>query len=104
MGKSTFFTGQPIFTQLLGLVDRSAVRFLAGAGRHDRYYKHFSTYTHLVTMLYCVFNKCTSSREVVSGMKACYHKLNHTGISKTPGRSTLCDANMKRSYEVFEQI
>lgn len=55
-------------------------------------------------MLYCVFNKCTSSREVVSGMKACYHKLEHTGISKTPGRSTLCDANMKRSYAIFEQI
>lgn len=104
MSKSTFFTGQPIFTQLLGLIDRSAVKALAGAGRHDRYYKHFTTYTHLVTMLYCVFNKCTSSREVVSGMKACYHKLAHIGVSKTPGRSTLCDANMKRSCEVFEQI
>jgi hypothetical protein len=55
-------------------------------------------------MLYCVLNKCTSSREVVSGMKACCNKLRHTGISKTPGRSTLCDANMKRSYTVFEQL
>ncbi|WP_462265363.1 IS4 family transposase [Mucilaginibacter sp.] len=104
MSKSTFFTGQPIFTQLLGLLDRNAVRSLARAGRYDRYYKHFDTYTHLVTMLYCVFNKCTSSREVVSGMKACYHKLAHTGISKTPGRSTLCDANMRRSFAAFEQI
>jgi hypothetical protein len=104
MGKSTFFTGQPIFTQLLGLIDRNNVSSLARAGEHDRYYKHFNTYTHLVTMLYCVINKCTSSREVVSGMKACYHKLGHTGISKTPGRSTLCDANMKRSYKVFEQL
>ncbi len=104
MGKSTFFTGQPILGQLLGLVDRSIVKTLARAGKHDHYYKHFDTYTHLVTMLYCTLSKCTSSREVVSGMKACYHKLSHTGITKAPGKSTLCDANMKRSYEVFAQI
>ena len=104
MGKSTFFTGQPILNQLLNLIDRGSVRSLARAGRHDRYYKHFDTYTHLVTMLYCALNKCSSSREVVSGMKACHHKLRHIGISKAPGKSTLCDANMKRSFEVFEKI
>ena len=104
MSKSTFFTGQPILNQLLNLIDRGSVRTLSRAGQHDRYYRYFDTYTHLVTMLYCVLNRCTSSREVVSGMKACCHKLKHTGISKAPGRSTLCDANMKRSYTVFEQL
>lgn len=104
MSKSTFFTGQPILNQLLNLVDRRAVKSLARAGKHDRYYKHFDTYTHLVTMLYCALNKCSSSREVVSGMKACHHKLRHIGISKAPGKSTLCDANMKRSFGVFERI
>jgi hypothetical protein len=104
MGKSTFFTGQPILNQLLNLIDRGSVKTLARAGQHDRYYRYFDTYTHLVTMLYCVLNKCTSSREVVSGMKACCNKLKHAGISKAPGRSTLCDANMKRSYTIFEQL
>jgi hypothetical protein len=104
MGKSNFFTGQPVLNQLLNLIDKNAVRSLAKAGQHDRYYRYFDTYTHLITMLYCVLNKCTSSREVVSGMKACSNKLQHTGIKKAPGRSTLCDANMKRSFKVFEQI
>jgi hypothetical protein len=104
MSKSTFFTGQPILNQLLNLIDRRTVRSLARTGKHDRYYKHFDTYTHLVTMLYCALNKCSSSREVVSGMKACHHKLRHIGISKAPGKSTLCDANMKRSFGVFERI
>jgi hypothetical protein len=104
MSKSTFFTGQPILNQLLNLVDRGAVRSLARTGKHDHYYKHFDTYTHLVTMLYCALNKCSSSREVVSGMKACHHKLRHIGITKAPGKSTLCDANMKRSFGVFERI
>lgn len=104
MSKSTFFTGQPILNQLLNLVDRSSIKALARVGKHDHYYKHFDTHTHLVTMLYCALNKCTSSREVVTGMKACHNKLIHVGVSKAPGKSTLCDANMKRSFKVFAQI
>ncbi|SDG93121.1 DUF4372 domain-containing protein, partial [Mucilaginibacter gossypii] len=79
MSKSTFFTGQPVLNQLLGLIDRNNVRSLARRGDHDLYYRYFDTYTHLVTMLYCVFNRCTSSREVISGMKASLHKLHHIG-------------------------
>lgn len=104
MGKSTFFTGQPVLNQLLRLLDRNGIRSMARRGEHDRYYRYFDTYTHLVTMLYCAFNKCTSSREVVSGMKACLHKINHIGIVKCPARSTLCDANAQRSFEVFARI
>ena len=104
MSKSTFFTGQPILNQLLNLIDRNAVKALSRAGQHDRYCKYFDTFTHLTTMLYCTMNKCTSSREVVSGMQACSNKLQHAGIKKAPGRSTLCDANERRSYVIFEQI
>ena len=104
MSKNTFFTGQPVLSQLLNLIDRNGVRSMARHGDHDRYYRYFDTHTHLVSMLYCVLNKCTSSREVVSGMKACQHKLYHAGIQKSPARSTLCDANTKRSFEVFARI
>ena len=104
MSKSTFFTGQPVLNQLLSLIDRGTVRSAARLGGHDRYYKHFDTFSHLVAMLYCSLNRCSSSREVVSGMKACYQKLRHLGISKAPGRSTLCDANKRRSFKVFADI
>ena len=104
MGKSIFFTGEPVFSQLLALIDMSSIKTLAAWGGHDRYYKYFDTYTHLITMLYCTYNKCTSSREVITGMKACQHKLSHLGMIKAPGKSTLCDANMNRSHEVFKAI
>lgn len=55
-------------------------------------------------MPYCAFNKCTSSLELVSGMKACLHKLTHTGIVKCPARRTLCDANAQRSFEIFALV
>ncbi|WP_350104294.1 DUF4372 domain-containing protein, partial [Fulvivirga sp.] len=51
MSKSIFFTGQPILTQLLKYIDRGTIKTLAKSGGHDRYYKGFDTYTHLVTML-----------------------------------------------------
>lgn len=104
MSKNTFFTGQPILNQLLSLIDRYSVKSLARSGHYDRYYKHFDTYTHLVSMLYCCLNKCTSSREVVTGMKACHSKLLHLGINTPPARSTLCDANKRRSSDVFAKI
>ena len=104
MSKSNYFTGQPILNQLLSYLRPHSIKYLARSGGYDRYYKSFTTYTHLITMLYCSFNKCTSSREVISGMKACQNKLTHLGITKSPGKSTLCDANMKRSSEVFAQI
>lgn len=104
MVKDNYFTGQPVFTQLLKLLDRSKINYLAQQGNHDKYYKSFDTHSHLVTMLYCAMNKCISSREVVSGMKACHNKLLHLGMVKAPGKSTLCDANKKRSSEVFGKI
>jgi len=37
-------------------------------------------------------------------MLACEGKLSHLGLDKAPARSTLSDANNKRSFQVFETI
>ena len=104
MGKNAQFSGQPIFSQLLNLIDRRIVRKSASIYGGDRYYKKFKTYDHLVSMLYAVFHKCTSLREIETGMQVCYHKLNHLGVVYAPRRSTLSDANAKRSSYIFERI
>lgn len=104
MAKDPLFTGQPIFTQLLSLLDRSRISELARQFQSDRYYKRFRTYDHLVTMLYATFHKCTSLREVTTGMQACAGRLHHVGISYSPRRSTLSDANRDRPAAVFAAI
>jgi len=43
MGKSTFFTGQPIFNQLLQLLPRHIVNDVSKRHQSDRYYKRFKT-------------------------------------------------------------
>ena len=104
MNKSTFFTGQPIFSQILDLLSISRISKIAYQHRTDRYCKKFRTHDHLIVMLYTIFNKCTSIREVVTGLLACHTKLHHLGMSYSIRRSTLSDANKRRSSDVFEAI
>lgn len=104
MSKSKFFTGQPIFSQVLSFIPKAAVDRLAGDFEADRYCRHFTTYNHLVSLLYAVFNKCNSIRELTSGLLAWEDRINHLGINRFPKRSTLSDANSRRSEQVFGKI
>lgn len=104
MSKSIFFTGQPIFSQVLSLIPKSSVDQISRDNGADRYCKHFTTYGHLVSMLYAVFNNCTSIRELTSGLLAWDQKIRHLGVDYFPRRSTLSDANTRRSEGVFGQI
>lgn len=104
MHKSTFFTGQPIFNQIINLLSTGQIYHLARQFKSDRYYKKFKTYDHLIVMLYTIFNRCTSIREVVTGLLACHTKLQHLGLRYSIRKSTLSDANARRDYRVFESI
>ncbi len=104
MAKSTFFTGQPIFNQLLSLIPRTMISALVREHKADRYYKKFRTYDHLVTMLYSAFHGCTSLREVVTGMQAMSSRLSHLGLQFSPRRSTLAEANERRTATLFEDL
>lgn len=104
MNKSTFFTGQPVFTQLLSLIPKSLISELARKHQANRYYKSFMVYDHLVTMLYAGYFQCASIREVVTGLKANALRLGHLGLKSSPGRSTLSDANAKRPLEFFAEL
>lgn len=104
MSKSIFFTGQPIFSQVLSFIPKGAVDQISRDHKADHYCKHFTSYVHLVSMLYAVFNNCNSIRELTSGLLAWGDKIRHLGVDYFPRRSTLSDANNRRSEEVFGEI
>lgn len=104
MNKSIHFTGQPTFVQLLHLLPLGIISQSALACQSDRYYKTFSTYGHLVTMLFACYGHCTSLREVVTGMRALEGRLRSAGIRHLPARSTFSEANRNRKSKVFEDI
>lgn len=104
MNKSTHFSGHPIIKQLLNLVPKHLVSRTAESHQSDRYYKSFKTYEHMVCMLYATLSGISSLRELSTVMLACEGKLSHLGLSSFPKRSTLSDANIKRSSNVFADI
>lgn len=104
MNKSINFSGQPIISQVLKFIPASIIARTAKKHMSDRYYKRFKTYDHLVTMIFATLSGSSSLREVSSIMLACEGKINHLGLSNYPKRSTLSDANKKRSSSVFATI
>jgi len=104
MNKSKNFSGQPIISQVLKFIPVSIIARTAKKQMSDRYYKRFKTYDHLVTMIFATLSGSSSLREVSSIMLACEGKINHLGLSNYPKRSTLSDANKKRSSSVFASI
>ncbi len=104
MPKSSYFTGQPIFSQLLKLIGKDQVQALARSQGTDRYCKSFYSYDHLVAMLYACFFEVTSLRELTTGLQANSFRLKHLGLQASPRRSTLSDANTRRDASFFEQI
>jgi hypothetical protein len=104
MGKSTNFSGQPIFNQLLKFIDKSEVKKIAKKHEAERYVKKFTTYNHVVVMLFVAFEGYHSIREVIVGLLANAHKLSHLGLSYLVRRSTFSEANQRRNSKVFGDI
>jgi len=104
MGKTTNFNGQPIFNQLIKFIDKSEIRKIAKEHGSERYVKKFTTYNHVIVMLFVAFEGYHSIREVILGLLANAHKLSHLGLSYLVRRSTFSEANQRRSSKVFGDI
>lgn len=104
MGKDKRFVGQPILSQILDCIPSSLIHKANRKHRANRYYKSIPLRVHLVSLLYGVFSYCNGLRELCEGMLGCEGRLSHLGLDKAPARSTLSDANNKRSFQVFETI
>ena len=104
MGKSTIFFGQPIYGQLTKSLDREKIIEISRKHGGEKYVKSFDGYTHLLTMLYAVIQRFDSLREIEASMIAEVRKLHHIGIETVPKRSTLSDANARRSEKFFEEV
>lgn len=104
MGKSTHFFGQPVYGQLIKSLDHDKIVEISRKHGGERYVKSFDGYTHLLTMLYAVIMRFDSLREIETTMITEVRKLHHVGIEHIPKRSTLSDANARRSEKFFEEV
>lgn len=96
--------GQPIFKQVIKLLDIAAINTLIVKHNADRYYKAFKAKTQLTTMLLWILSRCDSMTEICEGLRAMSGKLNHLGLEKAPAKSTACDGLRKRNSKFFEEV
>ena len=104
MDKGTHFIGQPMYGQLLNLLERAKILRFSRENGGERYVKHFDAWQHLVIMLYAVIKRFDSLREITDSMFPEARKLAHLGIRLMPRRSTLSEANARRKECVFEAV
>lgn len=98
------FVGQPIFKQIINLIDKAGIQGLINKHKSDYYYKSFKTRTHLITMLFGILSRCDSMTEICEGLRALSGKLNHLGLDQAPAKSTACDGLRNRSSKFFEDL
>ena len=104
MGKSTHFIGQPLYSQVIKLLDKSKILQISQEQGGEHYTKRFTAWIHLVVMLYAIIKRFDSLREITTSLLADTNKLSHLGITFKIGRSTLADANKRRPEKIFENI
>ena len=105
MSKDSHFTGQPVYSQVLKLLDKEKILQISRETKgSEAYVKRFDGYQHLVVMLFGILKHFDSLRELEIGMKAEAHKLGHLGMDYLVRRSTLAEANIRRSQEFFASV
>ncbi len=104
MNKSNYFFGQSVFGQLISLIDNTIVKTVSNKHMSDHYTKKFDTSDHLISMLFSTFAHCSSLREVAGSMLGLKGKTQHFQLKNIPYKSTLSDANKRRSHLVFQDI
>lgn len=104
MRKNSHFSGQPLYGQVIKILDKSKILQFSRENGGERYTKRFNCWIHLEVMLYAIIMRFDSLREITTSLLAETRKLAHLGISFRIGRSTLADANKRRSETIFESI
>ena len=64
MPKSSHFSGQPLYGQVIKLLDKSKILQFSREYGGERYTKRFNCWIHLVVMLYAVIMRFDSLREI----------------------------------------
>lgn len=104
MSKNKYLVGQPILCQLLSYIPRHLVDASVAEHESDRYYKTMTTYKQLVFLFYGVVMGCKSLNNLCRNLLLLEDKLTYLNIFQLPAVSTLSDANIKRSSDVFATL
>ena len=91
-----------IFGSLLKPLDRRSFQAIVDRHDGDAYDKSFTSWPHLVALIYTQLSASKSLRDVEAGFNAYSNHHYHLGVGKI-ARSTLADANRRRPVGIFAE-
>jgi hypothetical protein len=91
-----------LFAQIIGRLDSKKFKQVVATHQSDKHQKGYSSWTHLVSMLFCQFAKSQSVRDISNGLRSATGNLNHLGVTQAPSKSTISYQNKHRSYKIFK--
>ena len=92
-----------LFQQIIKSLPRRQIGNLVAAHGSDKWCKRFSTFEHLVVMIYAQLSGQTSLRDLEASFNAGPARHHHLCCRRVK-RSTLSDANAARPAAVFEAV
>lgn len=97
-------TNITLFAQIISQINRDLVNRCIFQYKGDKYNKGITSWTHLVSMLFCHFAKSQSLRDISNGLRSATGNLNHLGLQLSPSKSSLAYQNKHRPAEMFRSI
>ncbi len=91
-----------LFSQIISKLEASKFKKLVKSHQSDKHQKGFSSWSHLISMLFCQFAKSQSVRDISNDLRSATGNLNHLGMLKAPSKSTVSYQNKNRSWELFK--
>ena len=92
-----------LFAQIISKLDRLIFIKIVKEKQTDKLNKGYNSWTHLVPMFFCQFEKNQSVRDISNSLRSVMENLNNLGINKKPSKSTISYQNKNHSHEVFKE-
>jgi len=89
---------------MLGFVPFAHFEHLVDKYQANRWTRDFTAWSHFICMAYAQLTRREGLRDLIACLNSQKSKLYHVGLRHRMTRSTLADANERRSSELFESL
>jgi len=93
-----------VFSQLMDFVPRHEFRVAVKRYKGEHRVRRFSCWDQFLCMAFAQLTYRESLRDIETCLRSLGSKLYHSGIRATVARSTLADANERRSWQIYRDV
>ncbi|WP_414713164.1 DUF4372 domain-containing protein [Sphingobacterium sp. UBA6320] len=93
-----------VFSQILSLIDRDIFKKLVSIYNSDKHQKGLTSWTHLVSMLFCHLSSTDSVRDISNDLRSTTGNMSNMGISRARSKSIISYMNEFRDYNLFKDL